>query len=88
MSKVGETGQIIFSQKNSNNYFNLVYRQKFVQKCHYWFQFGQNRSGENVPNSLIFGGKNDAICQNFGKVVKRSFSYDTLLQGVYMDEFD
>ena len=28
---------------------------------------------ENVPNSLDFGGKNDVIGQNFGKVVKKNF---------------
>ena len=27
----------------------------------------------NVPNSLNFGGKNDVIGQNFGKVVKKFF---------------
>ena len=40
--------------------------------------------GENVPNGLIFGGKNDVICQNFGKVVKKIFSktFEKLFQVV------
>ena len=29
---------------------------------------------EIVPNSIIFGGKNEVICQNFGKVVKNFFT--------------
>ena len=30
--------------------------------------------GQNVPNALIFGCKNNVICQNFGKVVKKIFT--------------
>ena len=44
MSKFGEIGGIIFSLKDSKNYFNQIYGQKCGQTCHYWRKFGQNRS--------------------------------------------
>ena len=35
------------------------------------FRSGKLILGENVSNSFIFRGKNDVICQNFGKIVKK-----------------
>ena len=42
MSKFGESGQITFSLKVSNNYFSEVYGHKFGQNSHWLGQFDQN----------------------------------------------
>ena len=52
MSKFGENGQIIFSPKDSKNYFSQVYGHKIGQKCQKWRKFGQN--GQNW---VILGAK-------------------------------
>ena len=67
-----ESGQIFFSLNVSKNYFSQVHGHKFGQKCHYWGQFGQNRSFLVKMVKLgSFLGQNGASGQNLGKVVKK-----------------
>ena len=71
MSTFWESGPIILSLKVSKNYFSQVYGQKcgkndingviLVKIGHFWWKW--SKLGH-------FGGQNDVICLNVGKVVK------------------
>ena len=74
-SKFRESGQKIFSQNVSKNYFSQVYGHKFGQKCHKWGQFGQKRSFLVTMVKIgSFWGQNEATSQNLGKWAKYFFS--------------
>ena len=85
MSKIGEIGQINFYLKVSKNNFSQGYGHKFDQNSLLMGQFGQNRSFQVKMSQKpsFFGGKNDVICQNFGKVIKKFFTprIEKLFQG-------
>ena len=75
MTKFGYSGPIICSLKASKNYFSQVYGQKFGQKCHYWGEFGQNRSF--LVKLVKIGSFWDQIGdtdRNLGRVAKKNFS--------------
>ena len=69
--KIWGSFQTIFSIKVFKNYLSLVYGQKLGKNL----INGVNlvKIGHFSEKFLNFGGKNDVIGQNFGKVVKNFF---------------